>query len=486
MTVRGESRRKGEPMFVGREHELAALERMYASDRFEMMVVYGRRRVGKTALIDRFLQGKRALYFTARQQSSRLILRAFACAVSDFYGYSTPLAFETWEAAIDFLVKNAKETTASDGGKTIIVLDEFPYAAESEPGLPSLLQIAIDHGFAGTNTMLILSGSNQGFMENKVLGYQSPLYGRRTGQLNLRPFDYRDAARFVEGCTPEDAIRYYATFGGTPYYLAQLRPGLSYEENVAALCFDQSGLLYGEPMMMLREELKSPALYDSILQAISDGCNTGKAICDRTGIEQTSLSFYLRTLEGLRLVERVVPFGEKPTSRKGRIRIIDPFFAYWYRFVAPNVTFIETGNGHAICESTCRSEVFSTYVGQQFEGMCMQWVMRAFAAGLLPLAPAKIGKWWGNNPLKREQTDIDVVAADDAAGKLLLGECKWRNAVNETKMIEALKERVGLIRGYDETLLAFFTKNPVSSATKTRYAGDEGMMFVCAQDMLAV
>lgn len=467
-------------MFVGRQRELAALNRMYDSDRFEMMVVYGRRRVGKTALIDHFLTGRKALYFTARQQNSQLILRSFSTAMAAYFGYPDVLDFGSWDNAIDYLVRQTRENTDE---KHVIVFDEFPYAAEAEPALPSILQIAIDHGFKETNTMLILSGSNQGFMENQVLGYRSPLYGRRTGQLHMQPFDYLDASAFIADCPPQDKILYYATFGGTPYYLAQLRPNLTYEENVTTLCYDKTGLLYEEPMMMLREELKSPAIYDSILQAISNGCNTPKAIADRIGIGQTSLPFYTKTLEGLRLIERVVPFGEKTTSRKSRLRIKDPFFAYWYRFVAPNVTLIETGNGEALSHRVAQSGPFATYAGQQFESMCLQWVMRAFSAGLLPLMPTQTGKWWGNNPLKREETDIDLVAADPGSKRILLGECKWRNSVNETEMIEALRERIGLIGGYRETMLAFFTKNQVHESTLAKYRNDSTMLFVSADDM---
>ncbi|MBW3088904.1 ATP-binding protein [Bifidobacterium sp. 82T24] len=473
-------------MFIGRQEELQSLEAMYASTRFEMMVLYGRRRVGKTSLIDRFLSGKKALYFTARQQSSRLVLQAFCTAISEYYGFSTPLTFDNWDNAINFLVENAKKNSEAGDGKTVIVFDEFPYAAEAEPGLPSMLQIAIDHGFNSTNTMIILSGSNQGFMEREVLGSKSPLYGRRTGQLNLQPFDCFDAARFLDGHPAEELVKYYATFGGTPYYLAQLRPGLSYEQNIANLCFSKTGILYEEPLMLLREELKSPAIYDSILQAISNGCNTPKTIADRIGMETTSLPFYLKTLEGLRLVERIIPFGDKPTSRKSRLRIKDPFFAYWYRFVAPNVTFIETGSGGMIAKRVANSEPFTTYVGQQFENICLQWVLRAGRDERIPLLPVQTGKWWGNNPLKREETDIDVVAADTFDRKLLLGECKWRNHVNETDMIESLRERIGLIRGYKETLLAFFTKNPVHEATREKYANDPGTMFISADEMFDI
>lgn len=467
-------------MFIGREDELAALERMYASDRFEMMVLYGRRRVGKTALVDEFVKDKRTLYFTALQQSAAANLRDFSAEVYRFFdmpGVEAP--FADWKSAFTFICAQAAERNL---GRYVIVFDEFPYAALSNPSLPSVLQICIDHGFKDTRAMIIVSGSNEGFMESQVLGYKSPLYGRRTGQLHLRPFDYYDAARFVPDVSAEEAIQYYAVFGGTPYYLAQIHAGESFENNVARLLFDNSGLLFEEPMMLLRQELREPALYSSILQEIAYGANALNTIADRVRVDVRTVSKYLKTLEGLGLIARTVPVGVNAAkSRKGQYVINDPFFAYWYRFVSRHIGRIESGLGRAVAATHAFGDAFATYVGQQFETICRQWVTRRARFGELPMLVGEVGRWWGTDPRKREQTDIDVVATDDDSGMVLLGECKWRNSFNETEAIELLRQRTGLVQGYSRTVYALFSKYPVHQATRD---SNDDVMFVAAADML--
>lgn len=470
--------------FVARQHELQTLKRLYDSDTFEMVVLYGRRRVGKTALIDEFVKDKRTLYFTALQQSAKLNLHDFSRAAASFFGLpeSTP-PFASWSDALSFVSDRARQDTEHP---FVFVFDEFPYAAASEPSLPSMLQIAIDHGFLATNVMMILSGSNEGFMESDVLGHNSPLYGRRTAQIRLLPFDYEDAARFLPDTEPLDAIRYYATFGGTPYYLARLRESDGYESNVLRLCFDSLGALREEPMMLLRQELREPAAYYSVLQAIAGGSTTPKLIAEHAGVETDAIGKYLKTLVELRLVERNVPFGDDPAkSRKSMYRIADPFFAYWFRFVARNASIIESGLSEAVARKLAFGPAFDTYVGQQFETICQQWLIRRNADGELPFIATRFGKWWGADPMAREQTDIDVIAADPMDGQLLVGECKWRNTFDETEAISRLKHRAGLIRGFkpQQAWLTLFSKHPVAKATAARCAGDERLHLVSAADL---
>ena len=454
-------------MFVGREHELNVMQRLYDRQGFEMVVLYGRRRVGKTSLIEEFTADKRTLFFTALQQSDLLNLRGFSAAIAEFYGQpaETP-AFATWQQAFDYIAKQEQQSDTP----MVLVFDEFPYAALANTSLPSALQIAIDHNFKRTNVMLILSGSNEGFMESKVLGAKSPLFGRRTAQIRLQPFDFLDAARFLPNTEPAEQVSYYATFGGTPYYLSQLDESAGYQSNVINLCFDKLGTLYEEPMMLLREELREPAIYFSMMQAISSGESTPKAIAEHSGVDRSNINLYLQTLSGLGLIEKRVPFGENPDrSRRSMYVIKDPFFAYWFRFVGPNMGAVEQNSGAIAAHKLAFGNAFDTYAGQQFESICAQWLARANAASALPFLATSFGKWWGTNPSKREQTDIDVIAADVASKTILMGECKWRNALNETEAIEALRDRVGLVKGFVTTHLALFTKKPVSETTLAKY-----------------
>ena len=470
-------------MFVGRQRELDALDRLYAKPSFQMLVLYGRRRVGKTTLLEHFAKGKPSVFFTAKEQSSARNLQEFSQALFEYFDTAEGLAaFDSWGAAFSFLAKRVK----GQSEKLVFVFDEFPYAAATDPSLPSVLQVAIDRELKSANVLLVLSGSNEGFMESNVLGGKSPLYGRRTAQIKLEPFDYYDAAKMLPAVTdPRELVRYYATFGGTPYYLAQINDGESYLDNINGLFFETSGLLYEEPLMLLRQELREPSLYNSILYAVASGATSPKGIAERAGVESGTTSRYLKTLEDLGLISRMVPFGENPARSKRSIyRLKDPFFAYWYRFVGPNIGAIEAGAGRAVAEKRAVGEALAAYEGYAFERVCRQWLQRANQNDALPFLATEFGSWWGTNPAKREQTDIDVIAADRQEKKILLGECKWRESVNETEALKNLEERVGLVKGYEDCWLYLFTKNPVTKGTARK--GEEGVCrFMDAEGLFA-
>lgn len=323
-------------------------------------------------------------------------------------------------------------------------------------------------------------------MESEVLGGKSPLYGRRTAQIRLLPFDYADAAKFLPATSPRDRVNYYAAFGGTPYYLARIRESEGFESNVLHLMFDPMGALHEEPMMLLREELREPAAYYSILQSIAAGNATPKLIAEHAGVDTDAIGSYLKTLVSLRLIERIVPFGDDPVkSRKGMYMVCDPFFAYWFRFVGRNMSILDSNIGESVARSLALGPGFDTYVGQQFETICRQWLIRHNAKGELPFLATRFGKWWGNDPAAREQTDIDVVAADPQNRKILLGECKWRNSFNEDEAIARLRRRSGLVRGFpsDCAWFALFSKNPVGEATARKCQADDHMMILDANDI---
>ena len=463
-------------MFVGREAEIGRLRRSADKGTFQMAVIYGRRRVGKTALMAEFAKGRRTLFFTALEQSDADNLRDLAGAASDFFGSS--VLFESWKDAFSYIADQAAEEPF------VFVFDEFPYAAKRHPALPSELQVVIDHRMKQTGLFVILCGSNQGFMESEVLGSKSPLYGRRTLQIKLAPLGYRDAARMLDGLDPQDAFRAYACFGGVPYYLEQYDQRSTLRENLADQFFDASGFLYGEPQMLMRQEFSEPALYNSILRAIAGGAAKQGDIARRVGIETASISRYLSTLVDLGIVERRYPFGENPqTSRRGLYRVLEPSFAFWFRFVMPRSTAIEEGLGRLAADSLT-DEVLGAYMGPQFEQVCAQWLVEQALGSSLPLKASHIGSWWGADPEKREQTDIDVLAADDDGG-LLIGECKYRNDFNETEAIEGLRGKRSLVRGREASWFYLFSKHPVRPSTFERFSGRDGVTFVTLDDLYA-
>ena len=469
-------------MFVGREKELRQLNRMYAKSGFQMAVVYGRRRVGKTTLIDAFAKDKPTLYFTAQQRSSLQNLAQFSRAAYSFFGLSEDTgAFPDWRSAFSYIA-NAAHQRGSE--PFLFVFDEFPYAAETESSLPSILQIAIDHELADTNVRMILCGSNEGFMESEVLGRKSPLYGRRTMQIKVKPFDCFDASLMLPSLAAEQCVTYYATFGGTPYYLAQIDQSATYEENVAELMFDTSGILYEEPLMLLRQEMREPALYNSILDAIGSGETKPKRIAERSGVNPSSCPKYLKTLIDLGIIDREVPFDENPdTSRKALYSLADPFFAYWYAFVSKNIGAIEAGAGLAAAQKTAFGQALQAYVGKQFETVCQQWIVRRNVAGELPFLASSFGRWWGADPREKAETDIDLIAADKESKSILLGECKWRNSFNESKAIELLEHRASLVKGYEHRSFCLFTKNPASEAARKKAESRSDLGLVSVNDM---
>lgn len=477
------------PRFTGREHEMRELERLYRKGGFQMVVLYGRRRVGKTTLAFEFAKGKPTLAFTAKVQSDALNLADFSRRIYERFDLPQAGAFATWDDAFAFVAKQAA------GEHLVFIFDEFPYAAAKNPGLVSTLQVAVDHQFGATNIFFILTGSNQGFMEEKVLGEaaadgssralgeKNPLFGRRTAQIHLAPFGYLEAARMLPNTPPERLVEYYACFGGTPYYLSMIDEDDTLQDNVERLFFTKEGLLYEEPMMLLRQELREPAMYSSIMDAVAAGANRPQEIADKVGDDRTVVGRYLGTLQSMGLVARRVPFGENVrTSRKGVYRLCEPCFAFWYRFVQGSVDSIEQNAGELAAREALRPDELATYVGHWFEEICAAWVVARAKAGELPIAPVQFGTWWGTNPATRERDDIDVLAANARRGQLLLGECKWRNQFDESAALAKLATRRDLVGIYRDVWFALFSKRPARQATRVAHAQDN-VLFVDAEEL---
>ena len=465
-------------MFVGRRRELSTLNRLYERGGCQMVVIYGRRRVGKTALINEFARSKRALSFTALEQSDAANLADFSRKVAEFFDLPTSMGpFSTWLDALNFVADQAAQEPF------VFIFDELPYAAQRGESVPSALQIVIDSKLQNTNAFLILCGSDQGFMESDILGRKSPLYGRRTAQIKLGPLGYLEAAEMLPGLDAQEQFRFYGCFGGVPYYLQQVDPTRSLRENLAALYFDPAGFLFDEPYGLLRQELSEPALYAGALRAIASGATRSKEIAERAGMEPTSATRYLRTLERLEIIERSVPFGENPqSSKRSAYRVTDACFDFWFRFVMSAVSDIEGGLGAVVVDRLSEQQI-SDFLGRRFERLCAEWLLAQAAEGQLPIPASAIGSWWGTNPAKREQDDIDVLAADREQKLLVIGECKYRESFNETAEIDDLDSKRDLVRGYHASHLYLFSKRPISKTTTEKYANRPNVHFVTLEDM---
>lgn len=418
-------------MFINRQQELTALEERWRSGRGELVVVYGRRRVGKTALLQHFGRDKRQAFFLASQLREPDNLRQFTEVLRGVFDdpFLTALpAFPDWEAALIYLAQRAATEPL------LVVLDEFPYLCGDNPALPSLVQRFWDlHGQRG-HLFLVLCGSQISFMERELLAERSPLFGRRTAQLHLKPLSYREAAAFFPIGGPREKLLACGILGGIPAYLARFDPISSVRDNLLRECLSPTGALYDEVDFLLRMELQDPKTYASILQAIAGGCTKLNEIGQRVRLETPKVTKYLGVLRELGLVRREVPVTERAPerSRHGRYGIQDPFVRFWFRFVLPYRSLLEAGHGATVYDRSIAPQL-NTYMGGVFEDICREYVRRYWPERL-GRAPAVVGRHWGAGG------DIDVVT-ENLDGSHFLGECKWWEGPVGENILEELLQR---------------------------------------------
>ncbi len=417
--------------FVGRSLELKTLERHYGSNQGELFIVYGRRRVGKTELLNHFCQGRPHIYFTASQAESRDNLHQFVEICNAWLKNDAVegVTYNSIEGILKLLVSKwiLKE-------KLIIVLDEFQYWVSGDLALPSLIQRFWDQLGNRSNLMIVLCGSYISLMIDYTLAEKSPLYGRRTGQLQVYPFDYRSASLFFPNWSYRSKLLAYGVLGGIPAYLKQFDSSLSFEENLIERFLSKGTFLSEEAGFLLRTELRDPRTYSSILRAVASGNTTIKDLCSKLNIEAKSISPYLKNLQELHEIQRDVSINEKAPekSRKGRYRIQDNYLNFWFRFVDPYITLLELNEGAELFRQKI-APYLSDYMGGIFEIVCQQYLLLYGSEVNLSL-PKKVGKIWA------DQFDIDVVS-ENLDDTYCFGECKWSQISNSKELFYKLKVR---------------------------------------------
>jgi AAA+ ATPase superfamily predicted ATPase len=340
-------------MFVNRVAELDLLEKRFASGKAEFFVLYGRRRVGKTELLAHFCEGKRSIFFVSDLGSEISLRTALSSVINSvlFGPKQMNAVYSTWEDLLHAL------TQAAQTERLVVVLDEFPYLVTANPPLATLLQRVWDQTLKNSQIMLILCGSYIGMMEETILGYQAPLYGRRSGQYLLEPLQFKDTKLFYPAFKPEDQVRAYAVYGGTPAYLHTIQPQSSLRENILDGILSRGSFLYDEVRFVLQQELREPRNYFAILQAIAAGKTRLNEIKLATGID--GATSYLDTLQQLHLVERIVPVTETQPqkSRRGIYRLKDHYLRFWFRYVHPYRSQLERGGAQIILENQVMPEI---------------------------------------------------------------------------------------------------------------------------------
>ncbi|HEX6748212.1 MAG TPA: ATP-binding protein [Longimicrobium sp.] len=408
-----------ETVFVGRERELAALGAEFDSAKPSLVVIFGRRRVGKSTLLQKALEGRRHVYFQATRvtdaDSQALLRNAIAQALGP-----DPLlaAVSGWEGIFAYLV--SRVGSDAEGG-LVVALDEFPYLCEDNKALPSILQKVWDEvRRSGVPLKLVLCGSAVAFMED-LLAERNPLHGRQSRDLEVGPLPYREAAKMLPGWGAEEALRGFGVFGGMPYYLSLCDPAEDLAANVHRLVLDDGAPLRDEPMHLLQAELQSPARYASILRAVADGLTERGDIVNRVmhkGEQSSSITPYIDRLERMRLLRRMwsmdVQAPEK--SRNTRYFLDDPFLSFHFRFVLPNLSALQSGHADAVWK--LRIEPYmDDYMGLRFEEICRTWVA-LYGQEKLGVPAGPVGKIWSSD------YDVDV-AGELLDGRRVAGECKW-------------------------------------------------------------
>ncbi len=422
--------------FVDRQQELRFLEGEFAQDRASLVVLYGRRRIGKTTLIQHFIQNKPALYFVATEESERENRRNFqqavAAATENWFLQKDILL--DWEEIFAVLVEHQPNT------RMVIALDEFQYLGKTQSAFPSVLQKIWDQMLAQANVMVILCGSLVGMMVEQTLAYSSPLYGRRTGQIRLGPIAYSEYTAFFPPSTTINRIEHYAVTGGVPKYVELFPPTPDIFQAIENTILSKQSFLYEEPLFLLDKAFVESGTYFSLLKTIAAGHRKLGKIASALGIGQSNLTRYLKTLQDLDLIARDVPVTETQPqkSKKGLYRITDHFLAFWFCFVHPFRNSLEIENP-APALRFLREQFRPSHVSFVYEDICRQWLLRHGLAKAPHLSLLHAGRWWDKN------TEIDIVGFSEDPAEMIVGECKYLSRPVDTDVYLQLTHKAQLL-----------------------------------------
>lgn len=423
-------------MFVGRESELQFLENRYRSNKAELVVLYGRRRVGKTETLRQFCKDKQHVFFACRESSDQLQLENFS---EKILKRGVPASayinrFNDWGQAFE----NIAEMPFGDR-KRLVVIDEFPYMCKGNSSIPSILQNVWDEKLKDQNVMIVLCGSSLSFIEKELLSEKNPLYGRATGILKMQELGFYDSARFFPDYSALDKVLAYSVVGGIPHYLKQFDPERTLDDNIKTNVLTRGCVLYSEVEFLLKQELRETALYNALIDAIALGNTKLNEIRQKALIDSSAkASVYLKNLKELGLVEREFSIDAKDKERsnagRGIYKLTDNFFRFWYAFVFGNYSELENGDVEGVYEYEVKPNL-EYFASPIFESVCKQFVELKQIRQELPFRYTKIGRWMGqttvrdkDNKLRTTETEIDIMAISSAAEKYLIGECKFKKS----------------------------------------------------------
>lgn len=464
-------------MFIGREKELSLLETLHSSNKFAYLVLYGRRRVGKTSLLKEFSKSHSVIFYSAQAKNDSLNLADFSKTLQMYFTGTTFGTFSDWKAAFTYITSQVSEK------RITLIIDEFPFIAEVNPTIKSILQHTIDHQWKEKNLFLILCGSSVSFMETEVMGSKSPLYGRSTSNLELQSFDYLQSAAFFPNYSNEEKLLSYGILGGIPCYLQAFSDASPLAQNIAQNILSMGSFLKDETQNLLKMELREPAVYNSIFEAIATGSSRLNDIAQKIHEEQSKCSKYIGTLKTMKLIEKITPSGEKASSKKSIYMISDNFFMFWYHFIFSNRSYYELLGENESAQEIM--EQLPLYMGGIFEKICTEYLVRLAKLKKLPFIPHTIGRWWGSDSRTKKENDIDILAWDKHHQNAIFCECKFRNKPFAMDEYNDFMRATEIHTKAEHRFYYLFSKSGFSESVTTR-AQNEGVILVNLDDLFLV
>lgn len=465
-------------IFIGRKKELKLLDELYNSQKFEMLILRGRIKVGKSYLLNHFSKKyqNNTVFFTADKSAEKSNVKSFCEELNNVLKFGTFLnSFETWKDVFSFF----KDIELKQ--RLVIIIDEFTYLHSSNPAFDSILQNAIDRVLKQKNVFLILCGSEVSTIEDIIDDSTKPLYGRKTAELKLEPFSYLEAKEFFPKYSNEEALTVYSILGGTPLYLSLFDDSLSIRENIIKNCLSTTGYLFNEVENLLRMELKETSFYKNIMLAINSGASNLNTIRDKVGEDSAKISKYISVLINLGYIKKEIPCGEKDRIRNTLYSISDNYFAFYFAFIFKHRNIL---NGfispEIFYEKEMTNEKLNAFIGKRFEDICKAYLKQQFYLGKMPFYPQEIGRWWGNNPILKKQEEIDILALDDE--NAIICECKYTNEKFDLKQLKDLEQSALCINKENKSFI-IFSKSGVTTKVEELIIDDSNYKVLTIEDL---
>ncbi len=454
-------------MFYGRKKELEFMNKKYQKNGGQLVILYGRRRIGKTELLREFAKDKKHVFYACNETTNEDQLKRFSARVIGFFKESKFLnGFDSWEESFEYFA--SIESTE----KKLLIIDEFPYMVKGDKSIPSILQNLWDSKLKDLNVMIILCGSSMSFIENELLGEKNPLYGRTTGIYKMKPMDFDEATLFFPEYKMNDLLTVYSILGGIPHYLKQFSDRMTVEENIIEEILIRGNTLFNEVEFLLKQELRETQVYNTLISVIAAGNTKLNDISQKTMMDKAKVGVYLKNLVELGIIEREFPVTEKLKAtvnvQRGLYRITDAFFTFWYRFVFPNLSDIEEGEGEYVYRTYVDNEL-NDFTSRMYEEISIDYLKKLNRKMELPFHFRHIARWWDKN------NEIDIVGFDDK-NHYLLGECKWRNEQMKLSVFRSLEQKGETFAG--QKIYYLFSKSGFSDGLIEEAKNREDLVLV--------